>query len=34
MIQSGDLILVVFVFLTNLGIDLAYRALNPQVDLG
>ena len=34
MIQSGVLILGVFVVLTNLVIDLAYRALNPRVDLG
>ena len=34
MIQSGVLILGVFVVLTNLVIDLYYRALNPRVDLG
>ena len=34
MIQSGVLILGVFVVLTHLVTDLAYRALNPRVDLG
>jgi len=34
MIQSGVLILGVFVVLTHLVTDLAYRALNPWVDLG
>ena len=33
MIQSGILILSVFVVLTHLVTDLAYRALNPRVDL-
>ena len=34
MIQSGVLILGVFVVLTHLVTDLAYRALNPRVGLG
>ena len=34
MSQSGVLILGVFVVLTHLVTDLAYRALNPRVDLG
>ena len=34
MIQSGVLILGVFVVLTHLVTDLAYRALTPRVDLG
>jgi len=34
MIQSGILILGVFVVLTHLVTDLAYRALNPRVDMG
>ena len=34
MIQSVILILGVFVVLTHLVTDLAYRSLNPRVDLG
>lgn len=33
MIQSGVLVLGVFVVLTNLVVDIAYRYLNPRVDL-
>ena len=33
MIQSGVLVLGVFVVLTNLVVDVAYRFLNPRVEL-
>ena len=33
MIQSGVLVLGVFVVLTNLAVDVAYRFINPRVEL-